>query len=300
MTQPYRLLVVDDEDTIKNLLTTFFSSLGHRCDTASDGVEALTKMSAGDYDAVITDIKMPNMDGIVLTRTITNEHPGLPVIVMTGFAAEYSEEDAIEAGAGDFISKPFSLPELSARLHRLMRDHDQNRELQELAHCDMLTRLPNRSLCMDRLAQGIEMAKRYRHNLAILFLDLDNFKEVNDTYGHDAGDLLLKETAGRLLACVRKADTAARLGGDEFIVILSRIENAKEATAVSERIITALSLPFRIGDHECSVGASIGIGIFPADADCADDLLKNADRAMYAAKENGRNRFCHYSELPPS
>lgn len=300
MTQPYKILIVDDEDTIKGLLTTFLASMGHYCDTASDGVEALKMMYDVDYDAVITDIKMPHMDGIALTKNIVKRQPGLPVLVMTGFAAEHSEEDAIEAGAGDFITKPFALPELAARLHRLMRDHDLHRELQDLAHFDILTGLPNRALCMDRLAQGIEMARRYKHILAILFLDLDRFKEINDTFGHNTGDLLLKETARRLTACVRKSDTVARIGGDEFVVILARMDSEKEAASISERIIAALSQPLRIGEHECSVGVSIGISIFPADADYAEDLIKNADSAMYSVKKRGKNNFCRYADLPAS
>ncbi|MBI5848092.1 MAG: diguanylate cyclase [Nitrospirae bacterium] len=298
MTQHYRILIVDDEDAIKGLLTAFFASMGHHCDTASDGVEALKMIYEADYDTVITDIKMPNMDGIVLTKNMLKRQPGLSVIVMTGFAADNSEEDAIEAGAGDFITKPFTLPELSARFNRLMRDHKLNRELQDLAHLDILTGLPNRARCMDRLAQALEMAKRYKHMLAVLFLDLDRFKEINDTFGHDTGDLLLKEAADRLTSCVRKADTVARLGGDEFVVVLARVAEAKEAASVSERIINALSLPFQIGAQECSIGVSIGISIFPADSGCADELIKKADKAMYYAKKHDKNKYCHYSELP--
>lgn len=298
MKRRYTILIVDDEDDIKELLTSFFTSKGHHCDTACDGIEALNMMCDADYDAVITDIKMPNMDGIVLTQKIAKRYPGLPVIVMTGFEVEYSEEKVIEAGAGDFIIKPFSMRELSARLRRLMRDYNQQQKLRDMAHIDSLTGIPNRSLFMDRLTQSVEVAKRYKHMLIVLFLDLDRFKVINDTFGHDTGDLLLKETAHRLGNCTRKADTIARLGGDEFVVIMARVEEVQEAETVASKIITSLSQPFLLGEHVCSISVSIGISVFPSDANSAEDLIKKSDEAMYSAKKQGKNNYCLFSKLP--
>ncbi|KWT90525.1 bifunctional diguanylate cyclase/phosphodiesterase [Candidatus Magnetominusculus xianensis] len=167
--------------------------------------------------------------------------------------------------------------------------------LKTLAHYDALTGLPNRILFNDRLNQAIEQAMRNSRLMAVLFLDLDNFKLINDTLGHNIGDLLLVEASQRLLSNVRKSDTVARMGGDEFTIILSNIARDKYAVSVANKIIDAISKPFHLNGHECSVGVSIGVSIFPNDAADADVLLKNADIAMYQVKERGRNGFQFYS-----
>ncbi|MBF0517171.1 MAG: EAL domain-containing protein [Nitrospirae bacterium] len=167
--------------------------------------------------------------------------------------------------------------------------------LKTLAHYDPLTGLPNRVLFNDRLSQALEQAIRNSRMVALLFLDLDNFKLINDTMGHNIGDLLLIETSQRLADSVRKSDTVARMGGDEFTIILSNIVRDKFAASVAKKIIDALSRPFHLKGHECSVGVSIGISIFPNDARDSAVLLKNADIAMYQVKESGRNGFQFFS-----
>lgn len=159
------------------------------------------------------------------------------------------------------------------------------------ANYDALTNLPNRSLFTNRLALAISTAKRSQERVALLFIDLDRFKWVNDTLGHQAGDVLLQEAAQRLTHCVREADTVARLGGDEFTVVLPNLEEVLEARKIAERILDSLSQPFTLDNHEVSIGGSIGITCFPDDGQEVETLLKNADTAMYQAKENGRNTF---------
>lgn len=166
-----------------------------------------------------------------------------------------------------------------------------NRRLEFLAHHDSLTGLANRVLFFDRLAMTLHKAERDRHGAALLFIDLDHFKGVNDTFGHDAGDTLLREVARRIEACLRKVDSVARMGGDEFTVILSRIAGASDAAVVAEKILQSLSVPVVLPGGEFTAGASIGISIFPEDAAVAESLLKQADAAMYEAKRFGRNRF---------
>jgi diguanylate cyclase (GGDEF)-like protein len=143
----------------------------------------------------------------------------------------------------------------------------------------------------DRLEQALAIAGRAGRELALLYLDLDGFKHINDTLGHDAGDSLLKEVSRRLLGCVRKSDTVARMGGDEFTVILTHVGGADDASRVAEKIIESLAEPFYIKNYNCAVGASIGISLFPADGAQAGVLLKNADVAMYHAKESGKNTY---------
>ncbi|TAN72420.1 MAG: diguanylate cyclase [Gallionella sp.] len=167
-------------------------------------------------------------------------------------------------------------------------------ELQRLAHNDPLTGLPNRSLFHDRLEQGLALAQRHQQNFAVLFLDLDHFKEINDTFGHDVGDVLLRETAGRLLSCVRKTDTVARMGGDEFTVIITEIKTPESAEHVARNILKALLEPFELNGTLCNVGCSIGIARYPEHGMDSETLLKNADAAMYHAKRK-RNTFCSFS-----
>jgi diguanylate cyclase (GGDEF)-like protein/PAS domain S-box-containing protein len=163
------------------------------------------------------------------------------------------------------------------------------------ANFDNVTQLPNRSLFRDRLEQ--EMRKTYRHNLklALLFIDLDHFKEVNDTLGHDAGDLLLVEAARRINTCVRDSDTVARIGGDEFTVILAQLDDTGRVEQVAQKIIDAVAAPFQLGDESVYISASLGITLYPDDGFEAEDLLKNADQAMYVAKSRGRNGFSYFT-----
>ena len=169
--------------------------------------------------------------------------------------------------------------------------------VQHLAHHDVLTDLPNRSLLTDRLRQALAQVRRDRGKLAVLFLDLDRLKPVNDTLGHDIGDQLLKATANRLREIVtRESDTVARLGGDEFVILLQRVNKESDAAAVAEKILRALSQPFSINRHAVSISASIGVAIYPQHGDEADTLLKNADAAMYRAKHGGRNGYCFFTD----
>lgn len=163
--------------------------------------------------------------------------------------------------------------------------------MQHLAHFDVLTELPNRALFSDRLRQTIAMARRDKTRLALMFIDLDKFKPVNDQLGHHVGDLLLKDVARRLLECVRReSDTVARIGGDEFVVMLPEVETVQAATQVAEKILAALNRTFDIGGHQIHISSSVGIAIFPEHGQDENNLLKSADAAMYLAKENGRNR----------
>ena len=166
-----------------------------------------------------------------------------------------------------------------------------NEQLRNLALYDSLTGLPNRMLLDDRMAQAMTRAMRGGQSFALMFVDLDRFKPVNDTHGHGVGDELLKAVAQRLSACVRKADTVARAGGDEFVVVLSEIGDPKDAAMVGGKILDELSRPFFIERHELGISCSIGISVYPADGTDVVTLRANADVAMYHAKRNGRNNY---------
>ncbi|MBW8328103.1 MAG: EAL domain-containing protein [Thiobacillus sp.] len=169
-------------------------------------------------------------------------------------------------------------------------------ELDHLAHHDVLTGLPNRILLHDRLAQAIALARRSGKQLAVLFMDLDRFKHINDSLGHTVGDQLLESVGRRLLGCVRQSDTISRLGGDEFVTLLPDIDHPEAAALSAQKMIAAIALPHHFGQHALHIGASIGISIYPEDGLDAEALIKHADIAMYHAKDNGRNTYAFFEQ----
>jgi diguanylate cyclase (GGDEF)-like protein len=168
--------------------------------------------------------------------------------------------------------------------------------MEHLAHHDVLTDLPNRVLLQDRLEQAIELARRQGRELAVMFMDLDRFKHINDSLGHATGDQLLQSVAQRLVACVRHSDTVSRQGGDEFVLLLPFIEHVEDAALSAQKLLSSVMQPHHIGPHDIHISASIGISIFPGDGKDAETLLKSADTAMYSAKENGRNNFKFFEQ----
>jgi diguanylate cyclase (GGDEF)-like protein/PAS domain S-box-containing protein len=164
-------------------------------------------------------------------------------------------------------------------------------QMSHLAQHDVLTDLPNRLLFNDRLTQAIALADRQGKQLAVMFIDLDHFKKINDSLGHDVGDKLLQSVAGRLLACVRRSDTVSRLGGDEFVILLSQVEHAEDAAYSARKILRALTAPHIIDNKSLDINASIGVSTYPSDGQDAEGLMNRADNAMYEAKEHGRNNY---------
>jgi diguanylate cyclase (GGDEF)-like protein len=160
---------------------------------------------------------------------------------------------------------------------------------------DFLTGLPNRAVLTDRLAQSITLAQRHGKRVALMYLDFDNFKDINDSLGHSVGDLLLQSAAKRLRGCVRQSDTVSRQGGDEFIVLLSEIEAANDAALAAAKLVKVMAEPHLIGEHRLNVTMSVGIVVYPDDGDDADAILTKADLAMYHAKRHGRNNYQRFA-----
>ncbi|MET0093140.1 MAG: diguanylate cyclase, partial [Sedimenticola sp.] len=171
-----------------------------------------------------------------------------------------------------------------------------NKALTRLANYDSLTGLPNRTLFSERLKMAMAHARRNRCKIALLFMDLDGFKEVNDRHGHESGDLVLQETANRLQNCLREEDTVGRMGGDEFTVILNNLADREDAAGVAEKLIQAIDEPYEIAGEIQQIGISIGIAIYPEDIDVMDTLMQYADDAMYRVKRSGKNSFRYYSK----
>jgi diguanylate cyclase (GGDEF)-like protein len=242
---------------------------------------------------------MPGLNGFQVMKGLKEIEQGgyLPVLALT--AQPSFKIAALEAGARDFISKPFDLLEVHKRIHNMLEVRLLYKELaqysraqQELALHDALTGLPNRRLLEDRIETALQHANRSHHKAAIMYLDLDGFKAINDTYGHAYGDDILKLVSQRLLANSRKEDTVARLGGDEFMVVLGDVHSLADAQGPAAKLVEALSEPYFINDLTLQLSTSIGISLYPDDAENVADLISIADYALYEAKRSGKNRFC--------
>ena len=179
--------------------------------------------------------------------------------------------------------------------HELTQRKRAEEKLTRHAHYDNLTDLPNRRLFQSHLKQALELARRNQRSLAVLFVDLDHFKTINDSWGHAVGDRLLQGAAKWLKSCLRASDVVARLGGDEFIILLPEIAQAEDATTVAKKLLSALRKPFRVEGREIFTSASIGISLYPDDGDDAEILMKKADQAMYCVKQDGRNNHRLFS-----
>ncbi len=201
---------------------------------------------------------------------------------------EWLEINAVRNAAGQVYRWVAQAADISAR-------KSAEHHIWRLANYDKLTGLPNRSMFHDRLEHEIRRALRGGKKLALLFLDLDGFKEVNDSLGHDVGDMLLQHVANRLAGCVRESDTIARLGGDEFIIILNDVVDTTVVGSIAQKIIDTLAAPYLLRSHPVYVSASVGITLYPDDGETNEVLLKNADQAMYTAKKEGRNRYYYFT-----
>ena len=233
----------------------------------------------------------------VLLAGLSHGKPVALLVMATSGATYLTMGVSLEADLGQAIEMQILL--VVATTGALLAGAAHTDRLREWTHAnvDVLTGLPNRRLLGDRIQQMWIRSQRIRNRLAILYIDLDQFKKVNDSLGHDAGDLLLVRTAKRIQGCVRASDTVARLAGDEFIVMLVDVDGAPGVHRVADEIVSALSEPFRVGDQQVSVSASVGIAISPDDGDHPEILLRHADAALYEAKREGRNGFRRYNGI---
>lgn len=219
--------------------------------------------------------------------------------VQSGKPIHYTTEGKV---IGESILTPvFNSEGVCSHVFAVTRDITERKKLESklefMAYHDMLTGLPNRRLLHEHLQKAMNAAKRNGHMVAVLFLDCDHFKKINDTWGHNTGDIFLQILAERLKSCVRDEDTVARLGGDEFVVILTALQSDRQASKVATRIMQAMQKPWLIHDTSFTVTTSIGIALYPLAACEADELLSNADKALYHAKETGRNQFHFFSPI---
>ena len=298
------LIVEDDEDDyiMTRDLIREIAGARYELQWVATYDQAVTAIERDKHDVYLLDYRLGGGTGLDLLRQISQRECHAPVIFMTSQGDKETDMEAMQAGASDYLIKgAFDANLLERSIRYAMAHKRAEQQIRFMAYYDGLTSLPNRSFFKEKLKQAVEHAKRYERLLGVMFLDLDNFKRINDTLGHSVGDLLLREVAGRLLGCVRKCDavgrlvspeqwsTVARMGGDEFTFLLSELARAEDASRIAERVFAALSQPCILEGHEVFVSASIGITIFPHDGMDIESLLKNADSAMYHAKNRGRN-----------
>jgi len=255
----------------------------------------LEHLANGETGLVLLDLSLPDSMGLETFSRVYAHSPTVPIIVLTGNDDQNVALSAVKGGAQDYLVKGRLDRELLLRsMHYSIERKRYQVQLEHQANYDALTGLPNRNLLHDRLRQAV-YAQRVPRAIAVVFMDLDHFKFVNDSLGHSAGDLLLKAMAERLRAVLREGDTVGRVGGDEFVLILNDQSNEEIIYRAMQRITAKVSEPITIESKELYVSCSAGISIYPQDGRDVDTLLKNADAAMYRAKEHGRSNFQFYT-----
>jgi diguanylate cyclase (GGDEF)-like protein len=283
------ILIVDDDDLVLKTLNVLISSLGYQCLLAGDGLEAAEILGEKECDLILSDVLMPNMDGLELLAYVRDKYPKIDVIIATGFSERASYSDVIKAGAIDFIKKPIDQAELEAKLARALRERNMVRALEQLSLSDGLTKVYNRRAFDQKFVHEVERAHRQDYQLFLAMVDIDNFKQYNDKFGHPEGDKVLVSLGEILVDCTRQnVDMVFRVGGDEFALLLPQT-SANQSTEIVQRILLRFI--------EANYGkTTLSIGVICCDRDPQLELEQDiarmesrADKAMYEAKKSGKN-----------
>jgi diguanylate cyclase (GGDEF)-like protein len=314
---PTRILVVDDNSDNLEILRARLESRGYAVETATNGEDALKLVHAAPPELVLCDVMMPGISGLEVSQRIKGDQslPFTPVILVTALGDTEHVVKGLNTGADDYIPKPYKFEELEARVRAMLRvkrlqdELDRknrelealNKRLRKLSITDGLTELFNHRHVHELLRDEFERSRRTEEPLAVAMIDLDRFKQVNDTYGHPTGDVVLYETAQILRDTAREIDMVGRYGGEEFIAILPNTDEA-EAARFAERVRAAVEAhEYRDEPNLIRMTCSSGVASFPSDgADSPEQLLKKADDALYEAKESGRNRVVRASQMAPA
>ena len=298
--RPLRILIVEDNPDDHRAYRRFLQAdpvHEYAVTAVESGDEGLAEVAANPPDSILRDFNLPDMDGLEFLSGLSPEREDLPVavVMLTGQGSERVAVDAMKRGVHDYLIKSDIDAEGMWRTitsamdnTRYRRQRDADRQgLERMVFYDPLTGLGNRNLFRDRLSHALDVAKRNDYALGVLLIDMDRFKSINDSLGHHAGDETLREVARRLRRSLRKSDTAVRLGGDEFAVVLETGVSFDGAQSAAQKIIESVRRPIAHGADTVTVGASIGIAMFPEHGDDHDVLVHNADAAMYQAKRSG-------------
>lgn len=257
--------------------------------------DALTLLTKKSYSVILTELSLPDARGLDAIVRLQRACPTTPLLALSQTDDDALAVQAMQAGAQDFVLKQEATPRSLYRAIRYAMERKRaNERLHYLASHDPLTNLANRALFTERLNLTLARAMRKQTRFAVLYLDLDCFKWINDNLGHDVGDRVLAVASGRLLKEVREYDTVARLGGDEFAILIDTIDGAEDAQTVAERILASIERPIHAGSHTLELSTSVGISLFPRDGENAGQLIRAADAAMYKAKRSGGGDFRFY------
>ncbi len=294
------LIIEDNQDSAQLIQEELIENNGNirfkpeLAECLSAGIEHINNRGA---DVILLDVTLPDMQGIDTLIELKKNVPDIPIIVYSNHDDESFAVKAIQEGAQDYLVKGSVERDLLVRSirysierHRMLKKMKQaQEELRQFAHYDSLTGLPNRKLLYEHLGEAIARARREDNIMAVMFLDLDKFKIINDELGHALGDVLLQSVTKRIKNCMRQNDVLSRQGGDEFIIVLDDIGSKEDISIVAERIRNTLSGVYVLEGKELSISVSIGISIYPEDSFDIDILIKKADVAMYNAREHGGN-----------
>lgn len=275
------VLIVDDDVTLLDVFKIGLALKGYYCETATSAASTLELIDKTSFDVMLIDVVLSDMDGFKLTEKVRKLKPTMAVIVMTGFIDDFSYDDAIEAGASDFIKKPFTLKEIIARIEHAER----HEKMHTMLLTDELTGLCNRRGFFTLSEYHLKMAKRQKSGIYMLYGDLDGLKRINDTWGHQEGDLALSDIACILKNIYRESDIIARIGGDEFVVIPVGIagDNVK---MIIERLEKAIELHNLKSNRNYKLSMSVGIAFYdPANPYSLEELLAQGDKSMYERKK---------------
>ncbi len=317
------IMLVDDNSPTRLSGKQFLQNSGFIVEALDNGMHVIERFAEIEPDILLLKTLLPEVDGFTICQHLRHfpEYANTPILLMTDTDDRAAMGRAYEVGATDFVTKPINWPQISFRMRYMLRASntlsalkDSNFLLQQsqdsmrqMAYYDTLTGLPNRRLFKEHAARMIQQCAQHNRMMAVLFLDLDHFKQINDTLGHVVGDNLLKTCATRLTQAIRYSDLlaaendqsteslVARFGGDEFTLLISDIAEAMDATKIARRILNIFLQPIMVEAHSMYVSTSIGISIFPTDGNDIDTLLRNADVAMYHAKNSKRNHYQFYS-----
>jgi len=298
MVQPIKILQIEDnpDDQLltnrmleKAKYTPFYISFA---DSLSTGIQYATEWP---LDIILLDLDLPDSSGVDTYLRLKLQVPEIPVVVLSGFKDEEISLIAVREGAQDYLIKGQIDGNLLIRSLRYAIERKRAEDtIKKLAYHDSLTGLPSRTLFNDRFAMAMADSKRNDRKTALIMLDLDNFKEINDNFGHDTGDEVLKEVSARLIRVLRQTDTVCRIGGDEFALLIPEINTKETIDEVARRILEVLRRPFTEYKVQETISGSLGIAIYPDDGKTLKTLIKHADMAMYKVKRMGRNNYLFY------
>jgi diguanylate cyclase (GGDEF)-like protein len=294
-----RILLVEDNPADARLIREFLNESRTTRFELTNAVrldDALSLLGESAFDAVLLDLNLPDAFGLDAIAPLNNAAPDVPIVVLTGAGDPQLGDRAVRTGAQDFLIKAEADTELLTRAIRYaLQRKEYERRIRHMADHDTLTQLPHGRLLRDRFRQALALSRRHKRMVALLFVDLDLFKQVNDTLGHAVGDAVLVRAARRLTRCVRASDTVARIGGDEFAVVAAEVNGDEDAARLADKVIATLQKPMRVRGHAVRISASIGISVSPRDGSDPDVLLRKADLAMYRSKREARGGYRVYA-----